>query len=355
MRTTNPWRWALGLALALAVTTVAESQTREPARTTKASQLFVAFYVPREPAALASLKAHVGQIDVFSPVWASLVSPKGEIRWEDDPEAHAVLAAAPRRPRVLPIVTNAHDAVWDAPAAEGVVLNAAATAALAANVIRQAKVDRLAGVVVDFENLTPRAAAGYAAFLGRLRERLHGAGLEVWSTTTLTNDDGLPDLAAAADIVVLMAYDQCWATSTPGPIASDAWLKANLAAKIGRGDPGRYIVALAGYGYDWPAGRRATVVSAPTAAGLAAANRRPIEPLPNPHVSYQASGVRHQVWWLSGADFARQRALAHASAVRGVALWRMGLEDPALWTAKLPPPLAGAAAGPTANCEPLKP
>jgi spore germination protein YaaH len=354
MRTTNSWRWALSLAFALAVAPAAEPQAREPARATTASPLFVAFYVPWEPAALASLKAHVGQIDVFSPMWASLVSPKGEVRWEDDPEAHAALAAAPRRPKVLPIVSNAHDEVWDAPAAEGVILNAAATAALAANLIRQAKVDRLAGVVVDFENLTPRATSGYAAFLGRLRQQLRGAGLEVWTTTTLTREDGLPDLAAVADAVVLMAYDQCWASSTPGPIAGDAWLKANLAAKIAGRDPSRYIVALAGYGYDWPAGRRATVVSAPKAAGLAAAHRQPIEPLPNPHFSYQAAGVRHEVWWLSGADFARQRAVARATAVRSVAVWRMGLEDPAVWTAKAPPPLAGPAAGPTATCEPLK-
>jgi spore germination protein YaaH len=252
---------------------------------------------------------------------------------------------------VLPIVSNAHDDVWDAPAAEGVILNDAATAALAANVIKQAKADRLAGIVVDFENLTPRAQAGYAAFLGRLRGRLRGAGLEVWTTTTLTNEDGYGDLAKAADAVVLMAYDQCWASSTPGPIASDAWLKANLATKIAGGDPGRFIVALAGYGYDWPAGRRATVVSAPAAAQRAGAAG---QPLPNPHASYQAGGVRHEVWWLSGADFARQRALAQASAVRGVALWRLGLEDPALWTAKTPPPLTGPAAGPTATCEPLK-
>jgi spore germination protein YaaH len=344
----------LGVALALTATTAAAPDARKAATAAKPSQLFVAFYVPWEPAGLASLKAHVGQIDVFSPMWAGLVSPNGKLIWEEDPEAHAVLAAAPRRPKVLPIVSNAHDDVWDAPAAEGVILNDQATGALAANVIRQAKADRLAGVVVDFENLTPRAVAGYPAFLGRLRQRLRPAGLEVWTTTTLTNEDGFPDLAGAADAVVLMAYDQCWASSTPGPIAADAWLKANLATKIAGGDPSRYIVALAGYGYDWPAGRRAAVVSAPKAAGLAAANRQPVDPAPNPHFSYQAAGVRHAVWWLSGADFARQRAIAQASAVRGVALWRMGLEDPALWTARTPPPLTGAAAGPTATCEPLK-
>lgn len=351
MRRANPWRWALGLALMLAATAAAAPPQREPARAAKTSQLLVAFYIPWEPAALASLKSHVGQIDVFAPMWVSVVSPAGKLVWESDEEAHAALAAAPRRPRVLPIVSNAHDDVWDAPAAEGVILNDQSTRAMAANLISQAKADKLGGFVIDFENLTPRAVAGYPDFLRRLRQRLNPAGLEVWTTTTLTAEDGLPDLSHAADAVVLMAYDQCWATSTPGPIAADAWVAANIKAKIGANDPSRYIVALAGYGYDWPTGRKAQVVSAPQSVQRVGVTARP---LPNPHGEYQAGGVRHEVWWLSAADFARQRVLAADARVRGVALWRMGLEDPAAWTAKPGPRLSGAHAGPTATCEPLK-
>jgi len=351
MRRANPWRWALSLALMLAATAAAAPSEREPAPAAKPSQLMIAFYVPWEPAALASLKAHVNELDVFAPMWASVVSPAGKLIWESDEEAHAALAAAARRPKVLPIISNAHDDVWDAPAAEGVILNDTATQAMAADLIARARADKLSGVVVDFENLTPRAVAGYPDFLRRLRERLREAGLEVWTTTTLTGEDGLPDLAKSADAVVLMAYDQCWATSTPGPIAGDAWLTANLKAKIGGNDPSRYVVALAGYGYDWPAGRKASVIPAPVAAQRAGAAA---QALPNPHGSYQAGGVRHEVWWLSGADFARQRVLAAEAGVRGVALWRMGLEDPAVWTARPGPPLTGADAGPTATCVPLK-
>src|SRR5512147_42998 len=122
MRRRNPWRWALGPMLTLAVATAAEPQAREPARAARPAQMLVAFYIPWDADALASLKAHVGQIDVFSPMWASLVSPAGKLIWESDEPAHAVLAAAPRRPKVIPIVSNAHDDVWDAPAAEGVIV-----------------------------------------------------------------------------------------------------------------------------------------------------------------------------------------------------------------------------------------
>ena len=311
-----------------------------------------AFYVPWETPALASLKAHVGEIEVFSPMWGSLVSPTGKIVWEDDPEAHAAIAAAPRRPKVMPLLSNAHDDIWDVAAAEAVILKPAAGEAFARGVIRQAKADRLAGVVMDFENLTPKATAGYPAFLKRLRAKLNAAGLEVWVTTTLTAEDGLPnDLARDVDTVVLMAYDQCWATSTPGPIAADAWLAANLKAKLAGQDPKRFVVALASYGYDWPAGRKAKVAAI---GALPAHGAIQHEPGSNAHFSYVArDGSRHQVWYVSGADFARQRAMLEPLGLKGMALWRMGLEDPSLWTARAAAPAIPQ--GPAQDCEPQKP
>jgi spore germination protein YaaH len=349
------WRRAAGLLAALVVTTGAAQDVHEPSRAAAPRSQFVAFYVPWETAALASLKAHVRQIDVFSPMWASLVSASGEVRWESDPEAHAVLAQATPRPKVMPLVSNAHDDIWDKAAAEAVVTDPAAGEAFAQNLIRQAAADGYAGYVMDFENLTAPGVAGYAAFLGRLRERLKAHGLEVWVTTTLTSEDGQGDLSRAVDAVVLMAYDQCWATSGAGPVAADAWIDAGLKARLVGSDPRRYVVALASYGYDWPQGRKAEVTAAPAAAKLAGDAGQAVahEAGSNPHFSYQAAdGSQHQVWWVDGADFARQRALVEAAGVRGVALWRMGLEDPALWSARAKAP--AQALGPAATCEPLK-
>jgi spore germination protein YaaH len=338
-------RKALGLAAVLALTTAAAPAPRP---------LFAAFYVPWEPPALASLKAHVGEMDVFAPVWASVVSAKGDVRWETDPEAHAVLAAAAKRPRVMPVVSNAHDDVWDVAAAEAVIASPAAGAALGKALIARAQAEGFAGYVLDFENLTPKGAAGYPAFLARLRARLKVQGRELWVTSILSTDDAMQaQLAGAADALVLMAYDQCWATSTPGPIADEAWLRANLQARFAKLKPGRVVVALASYGYDWPAGKKAQVVAVPAAQALAAAKGQAVADPPgaNAHFAYRAADGRHEVWWLSAADFARQRALAGQAGARGVALWRMGLEDPGLWTAHAPPPAPTAGTG--ANCQPL--
>jgi spore germination protein YaaH len=354
MRTESAWWLTTGLGLAILAGAAQGAPEAARPRPSVRPQ-FIAFYVPWEPPALASLKAHVQDIDVFAPMWGSLVSMKGDLRWESDPEAHAVLAAAARRPAVVPIVSNAHDDVWDKAAAEAVILTPSAGLAFTQALVRRAKADGYGGFVLDFENLTPRAMAAYPAFLARLRDRLKAAGREVWVTAALSSDDGLPpDLAGDVDAVVLMAYDQCWVTSTPGPIAADAWLRANVAANIGRADRRRYIVALASYGYDWPQGRTAEVVSAAGAVKLAAKTGQAVEHAPgsNAHFSYRAAnGIRHEVWWADASDVARQRAMVESLGLRGVALWRMGLEDPGLWTARANPP--AVAAGPTASCEPL--
>ena len=315
----------------------------------------VAFYVPWEPTALASLKAHAGSLDVFAPMWASLVSTKGEVRWESDPEAHAALAAAPRRPKVMPVVSNAHDDIWDVAAAQAVIGDPRAAEAFAEALAARARGEGFAGYVMDFENLPPAGVAAYPALVARLRDRLHADGRQLWVTALLSTDPATEQrLLASADAVVLMAYDQCWAASTPGPIADDAWLSGNLAAKLAGADPRRFVAALASYGYDWPAGRKAQVVSVSEALRLAAKSGAPIEHAPgsNAHFSYRGTDGPHQVWFADGADFARQRRLASGFGVKAVGLWRMGLEDPALWTAK-PPAQAPTPSGPSAACAPL--
>ena len=160
-----------------------------------------------------------------------------------------------------------------------------------------------------------------------------------------------------------MAYDQCWATSTPGPVAAQDWLEANLAAKLAHADPAHYVVALgAAYGYDWPDGQRAAVVSAPRrrpaggkTAGQAVA-REP--PAANPHFAYRSGGRwrGHTVWYLDAGAFKAQRAAAEAVHARGVAICGQPRprRDPALWTKRgrpnprPPPPLPR----PTRNASP---
>jgi peptidoglycan-N-acetylglucosamine deacetylase len=344
--------------LLLLVLTLALSLT---ARAAAAKPLLVGFYLPWDAASRASVTSHAGALDVLAPMSGALDSAAGTVRWQSDPALAPALAATRAKPRVFPVVSNAHDQVWDTPAADGALLDPEAGDAFIGALTAQAGAQGWGGYILDFENLSPKAAPAYAPFLARLRAALKPLGMELWVTTGVAADPALvQQLAAATDAVVLMAYDQCWATSTPGPIAAQDWLQASLDAKLAHADPAHYVVALGAYGYDWPDGQRAGVVSAADAAQLAMTAGKPVTrepPAANPHFTYAAAdGHAHAVWYLDAPAFKAQRAAAEALHARGVAIWRLGLEDPALWTKTAPSHAAGPTApAPYPACVTLKP
>ena len=360
-------RGGLFAALALALAGVAGAQigqglTRHAAPVASAPPrpLFVAFYVGWDDNARTSLARHIGAIDVFSPMWVTVRGSKAQLVPEDDPQTRALLAARAHPPQVIPIVSNAHDDIWDGQAAAAVILDPVVRASTLAGLADLAKARGFSGYVFDFENLPAPAAAGFPAFLANARAALGPKGLKVWAVVSVDPQWPMPALTASADAIVLMGYDECCATSNPGPVGGADWLQAVLSSRLAGVDPSKVIVALASYGYDWPKGGRAEVISDADALALArhigaVVKRDPVSA--NADFTYlNARGTRHEVWMVDGPAFALERRMATAIRPQGVALWRLGLEDPALWTAgaalKPPPQLAPGA--PTPNpCDPL--
>ena len=86
-----------------------------------AKPIIVGFYVPWDPASRAAAVAHAGQVDILAPMTGALDSPAGTVRWQPDPVPAALPKSAKGRPapKLFPIVSNAHDTVWDAAAADG--------------------------------------------------------------------------------------------------------------------------------------------------------------------------------------------------------------------------------------------
>src|SRR5207253_10164391 len=80
--------------------------------------------------------------------------------------------------------------------------------------------DRYRGLMVDFEEFPQAAQPGYNALLAELSNDLHSRGLKLYVSVPVLNPDwDYRSLAAAADGVVLMNYDQHYHTGTPGPLA----------------------------------------------------------------------------------------------------------------------------------------
>ena len=296
-----------------------------------------AFHVPWDPGSAPDLAAHLGRIDVFAPQWIALTAADGTLATPPDAKAQAALKGA-KGVKVLPVITNAHDGVWDGAAASEAMANPAVRAKLVARLVALAKAHGWGGYVFDFESLTPAGVAAYPEFVAEARRALAKAGKATWVTAFLSADPTtvIKPLADASDRVVLMAYDECWSTSTPGPVAGEDWLEAALPVKLAGLDPKKAMLAVGAYGYDWPAGKAASVISVPAAKALAAAHGVTITRDPasaNATFRYQdAAGASHTVWMTDAKTWSYERAAARAAGLQGVAVWRLGLEDPAIWT-----------------------
>jgi spore germination protein YaaH len=138
--------------------------------------------------------------------------------------------------------------------------------------------------------------------------------------------------ADAADALVVMLYDEHWSTSGPGPIASPQWVSRTLARRVGDIGPDRLIAALPLYGYRWGTNPTADALSY-SAAQRAVADAG-VEISRDP-VSGSLHAALPGQWtlWVSDAELVRTlRAEVLALGVTHFALWRLGQEDPAVWS-----------------------
>ena len=303
--------------------------------------LSVGFYVSWDESSRESLADHIDQLDVVSPQWIAIAGPKGEVEITSDAEARAIIGSAKKPPSILPGVYNAKEGVFNGPDADALILNPAARKRLVQNLVDQAQKRGYAGYVFDLENLSPQAQAVYPRLIGEARAALKPLGREVW-VTALFADDSAPvkQLQAAADAVVLMAYDQHWGTGDPGPAAGEEWFELQLAKRMGQLDPARTVLALGDYGYDWtlPHGKEkgsANAVTFNEATQIAHdSGAQPVmdDTELNPHFAYKDdNGLDHSVWFLDASTLFNQIRVADGFRPMGYALWRMGGEDPLDW------------------------
>jgi cellulose synthase/poly-beta-1,6-N-acetylglucosamine synthase-like glycosyltransferase/peptidoglycan/xylan/chitin deacetylase (PgdA/CDA1 family)/spore germination protein YaaH len=303
--------------------------------------LTMAFYVSYDATSRQSLTEHVGKIDVVSPQWVTLNGAAGDVSVIDDPQANVILRGAAKPPSVLPSITNIHDGVWDTAQASFDILNPVARRNLIAKLVDQAAKRGFAGYVFDLENLSEDAVKAYPGFLAQARAAMRPLGREVWVTAPFDDRSwDLKTIQAATDTVVLMAYDEHYLTSDPGPPASQGWFQSNLAETLGKMDPNRTILALGSYGYDWTKRGKtwdsAEAQSFHESTVIANDSGTDIDfdsDSLSPHFSYQdENGLTHQLWFMDAVTLYNQMKVSSPFKPRGYALWRLGAEDPGVWS-----------------------
>jgi len=302
-----------------------------------------AFYVSWDSTSLASLQQNYKHLDLLIPEQLHAIFEDGHVIPEPDPKLDAWLRRTGVEIPTMPLV-NDTDGTTFMPEKLAVALgNSRARRRLISALLGFAAGRHAAGIVVDFEMLPESTYPAFRMFLSELADTLHRANLKVM--VCLPAIDFGMDYGAIAphvDAIILMNYDQHWATAPQGPIAAQEWYTKNLDRALKEVPPQKLIVAVGSYAYDWATPTRkdpkpsAQPLSFQDAVVRAQESESDVDLDPdqlNAHFTYSDDDNRnHDVWMVDGvAAFNQMRAAAQRGA-RGVALWRLGSEDPSLWS-----------------------
>lgn len=294
------------------------------------------FYMPWDDASRRSLAAHVDRLDWLAPGLATVTGDGHQFTYESDPALHAVLARKSRRPLVLPMVQNAGESgVWDGRGTARMLASRRARTRFIGQLVAMVTAEKGSGVMLDLEDLPTSAHPHYRRFLSELRARFRPRGWLVTLAAPVADPAwDLRAYAAVADRLVLMAYDEHWMGGEAGPIASQPWFARVVADAVAAAGPDKAIVAIGNYAYDW-AGRKTQpldVAGAWELARRAGTTPRFDGASGNWHFAYRERGRDHQVWLLDAVTAANQLKVVERTGAGGVAVWRLGSEDPQLWT-----------------------
>ena len=308
-----------------------------PLRGSKDRSLSIGFYVNWDDNSYPALKRALPHLDWVVPSWLSLEGPALELKADvDDRVLKLIQETKPDTP-VLPMIQNAVEGKWDGAGLARLLADPTARAARIDEIVSFLETNKFQGLTIDFEEVPAKSQNDLQDFLRELSSAFAAHGL-VMVLAVPFDDDSWPYVTYAkiADYMLLMGYDQHWDQSKPGSIAGEDWFENTLDKRMQELDPDRTILAIGGYGYDWVKGHQTQELTFEEAVLSAKDSEAKIEFDPktaNPHFSFiEDDGNRHDVWFLDGVTAFNEVEAGDAYRMAGYALWRVGSEDPSVWS-----------------------
>ena len=298
--------------------------------------LSMGFYANWDDNSLPSLKRALPQLDWVIPAWLNLQGP--EMALHSELNVLAVEAINQIRPGipVLPMIQNSVEGSWDGPGLARLLADPAQRAQRLQEIVAFLKANKMQGLTVDFETVPVTAQKNLLLFLSEISAEFDKHDWVLLVCVPFNDPDwNYAAYAEAADFVVLMAYDEHWEEGAPGSIAGQAWFENTLDQRMKDLDPEQTIIAIGNYGYNWIPGKPAEDLTYQEAVRVAQDSEADIdfdEDAENPHFSYTEDGKKHEVWFLDAVTSFNQIHAADIYKPYGYALWRLGSEDPSIWS-----------------------
>ncbi|QOR65000.1 LysM peptidoglycan-binding domain-containing protein [Cytobacillus suaedae] len=302
---------------------------------------------------METMKNTQGSINVVAPTYFD-INPDGSLKMTQVVDRYFIANMQSSGIRVVPFLSN-H---WDRALGEKALQNREQLTDQIAEAIRIYNLD---GVNIDIENVTHEYRDEYTEFTKMLRAKIP-ADKEV-SVAVAGNPRGFTvgwhgsydynNLALSSDYLMIMAYDESYAGSEPGPVASIGFVEKSIQYALNNGVPKEKIVLGIGhYGRYWQEGA--------TVGGYGISNAQVAEAIKlyNGVVTFDEASKspkatftinegdpildvygrilqpgNYTIWFENEESIKAKYELVEKYGIKGTGNWGLEQENPAFWNA----------------------
>lgn len=292
---------------------------------------FWGFTGPWDPRSDQSVRAHSDKLDRLVTGWITLDSTSFRpVQLYPDTIGTAAAVAG----RTMALITTFEGNRFHPEIIRGLGSSDDAAAITAGGIAALVDSGGYRGVVIDFEGMTPRDLDALRNVTRAISDSVRAHGV-----TTVVVAVPAADTAAypgallleSADRLMPLLYDQHWSASPPGPIASPEWVRRQLGMRVAEVGAEKIVAAIPLYGYRWRREAETEVISYEDARRLSSMTNTLLSRDLGSATLNASSPEGWEVWV---SDRVLIETLVRDSRRLGVttfALWRLGLEDPAVW------------------------
>lgn len=324
----------------------------------------VAFYINTDrQESLNSFSKNYGHITHLLPVWLKLapsgsvvdtsgcnLTPRGDPVPETGPSTddQAIQIASKNGVAVLPVLQNYGNMDFQTTWLHRLISNPANRASVINQLLQFVTSKGCQGINVDFENIGTGDSNNLTLFISELATIFHKNGLIVTQDLPANDDSfNLPRLGEINDFVIPMLYDEHSEGSDPGPISSQSWFEQELSNFLNQIPASKIVVGLSNVAYDWSAkGDDTQAYTFGEAVRTAQESKDGDDGVIridgdslNPYFTYydDSAGqgdkeIAHIVWLEDATTAYNQARYASQYQPLGMAIWRLGSEDPSVWS-----------------------
>ncbi len=193
------------------------------------------------------------------------------------------------------------------------------------------------GVQIDFESVSPDDAEHFFAFLRELKARLPVGkmlSVAVPARTRLVPDAyDYSRIAPLVDRIVIMAYDEHWSTSSPGPVASLPWCAKVVDYAKSTIENDKIVMGLPLYGRAWPDKKLARALRFERVQDIIAETNSTTSYASELGAYFEYSeNVVVKVFYDDARSIMEKLQLYKARNINAVSFWRIGQGPPELWS-----------------------